>query len=108
MTRKRIYDEQISPLMRQIIAICKAHDIPALATFQINDDRPDGDGFYCTTALPFPGTADALLRAAKCMRAPEPLLMRITTYGANGEPKRVDMIASLDATPDPTDETEVA
>jgi hypothetical protein len=50
--REAIYDEHISPLMTQIIALCKAHDIPMIATFQINDDRPDGDAFMCTTSLP--------------------------------------------------------
>lgn len=52
MNREAIYDERISPLMTQIIAICKEHDIPMVASFQINDDRPDGDAFMCTTCLP--------------------------------------------------------
>lgn len=38
--REDIYDTQINPLMAQIIAICGAHDIPFVASFQINDERP--------------------------------------------------------------------
>jgi len=54
MTKEQIYDEQISPLMAQIIAICKEHKIPVLASFFTpGDDDPDlavttaliGDGF---------------------------------------------------------------
>lgn len=39
-----IYDEQISPLMKQIIAICKEHKIPMFATFEY------ADGQLCTSA----------------------------------------------------------
>lgn len=42
--REDIYDTQINPLMAQIIAICGAHDIPFVASFQINDERPDRKG----------------------------------------------------------------
>ncbi|KVE87768.1 hypothetical protein WI99_11600 [Burkholderia cepacia] len=40
VTKERIYDEQISPLMTQIIAICKEHGIPIVASFFTpgNDD----------------------------------------------------------------------
>lgn len=32
--REKIYDEQISPLMQQIIKICQDNDIPVFAEFQ--------------------------------------------------------------------------
>lgn len=35
--KEKIYDEQISPLMKQIIQICKANDIPVFAEFQYGD-----------------------------------------------------------------------
>ncbi|MGU7780497.1 hypothetical protein [Burkholderia sp. PU8-34] len=48
-TKERIYDEQISPLMTQIIAICKEHKIPILASFFTpGDDDPE---LAVTTAL---------------------------------------------------------
>lgn len=41
-----IYDEQISPLMAKIIAICKQHKIPMVATFNYAPEQA------CTTSLP--------------------------------------------------------
>lgn len=44
---EQIYDEQISPLMKQIFDICEAHKMPMLASFHIETD------VLCTTALSF-------------------------------------------------------
>ncbi|MBR8135115.1 hypothetical protein [Burkholderia cenocepacia] len=53
-TKEQIYDRQISPLMTRIIAICKEHKIPIVASFFTpGDDDPElavttallGDGF---------------------------------------------------------------
>lgn len=54
--KEKVHDEQISPLVNQIIAICKEHQIPMLATFcYANDPAADDDNTkYCTTALPGP------------------------------------------------------
>jgi len=43
MEKEKIYDDQINPLMAQIIAICKKHEIPFFATFQYSDDG------FCTS-----------------------------------------------------------
>lgn len=43
--KEKIYDEQINPLIAQIITICKEHKIAMLADFAL-----DGD-LKCTTAL---------------------------------------------------------
>lgn len=40
-----VYDEQIAPLMAQIIAVCNEHGIPLFAEFQYS---PDG---FCKTAI---------------------------------------------------------
>ncbi len=46
-----VYDDEIAPLMAEIIDICKAHRIPMLASFLY---VRDGDGeYHCTTKLPF-------------------------------------------------------
>lgn len=42
---ERVYDEQISPLMKQIIDICKEHGMPMFTEFQFNDDG------FCMTRL---------------------------------------------------------
>ncbi|KVC49876.1 hypothetical protein WS58_06300 [Burkholderia pseudomultivorans] len=48
-TKEQIYDEQISPLMAQIIAICKEHKIPVVASFFTpGEDDPE---LAVTTAL---------------------------------------------------------
>lgn len=48
-TKEQIYDEQISPLMTQIIAVCKEHGIPIVASFFTpGDDNPE---LAVTTAL---------------------------------------------------------
>ena len=48
MNKEQIYDEQISPLMTQIIAICKEHDIQHVVSFAIpTESDPE---LMCTTA----------------------------------------------------------
>lgn len=46
---EQVYDEQIFPLMQQMIAICKEHRIPMLASFQYTQDS------FCTTFLEYEG-----------------------------------------------------
>lgn len=41
--KEKIYDDVLSPLMAQVIAVCKDHDIPMFATFQYSDDG------FCTS-----------------------------------------------------------
>jgi len=49
MDREDVHDENISPLMDQIIEICQKHEIPMVASFHIpTDEHPD---LSCTTAL---------------------------------------------------------
>lgn len=36
--KEKIYDEQISPLMKQIIEICKTNEIPVFAEFQFGSN----------------------------------------------------------------------
>jgi hypothetical protein len=50
MSKEEIYDNEISPLMTKIIAICKKHKIAMLADFKIGDDEEQGS-FHCSTAL---------------------------------------------------------
>lgn len=47
MTKEEIYDAQISPLMAQIIAICKEHKIAMVASFSLDLE----EGLCCTTCL---------------------------------------------------------
>lgn len=48
-TKEQVYDEEINPLIAQIIEICKREKIAMLATFRIpNAEDPH---LNCTTAL---------------------------------------------------------
>lgn len=49
-----VYDEKISPLMQQIIAICKEHNMPMVASFAYENSEEKGRG-CCTTTLTFEG-----------------------------------------------------
>lgn len=46
MTKEKIYDEKIEPLMASILEICKKHKIAMIADFAL-----DNDGSHCTSAL---------------------------------------------------------
>lgn len=43
--KEKIYDEHISPIMKQLVAACQKHDIPMYATVQFQADA------FCVTAL---------------------------------------------------------
>ncbi|RJG10973.1 hypothetical protein D3879_14950 [Pseudomonas cavernicola] len=64
MTKEDIYDEQINPLMGEIIQICKQHNIALIFSAHIpNDEDPD---LACTTHLPGDG-GEFYPAFAKCM-----------------------------------------
>ena len=79
-----MYDEQISPLVHQIISICKEHNIALLLSAQLQDE--DDETLYCTTILP--GTDDAsdekFVRALNIIRPPSRSVMHMTTTHADG------------------------
>lgn len=49
--KESVHDNQIAPLMTQIIAICKEHNIPMLATFNYRCDAEEGHVDYATTCI---------------------------------------------------------
>ena len=82
-TKEDVYDEQISPLMTQIIAICKEHRIPLVAQFNYANE-PDAGPRMCTTILPAEafdrddeGQSERMAKAARCN--PEFAAFTITT-----------------------------
>lgn len=57
MNKEEIYDDQISPLMQNIIGICREHGIAMIASFNIAHDGegPNGEDcsrLTCTSHLP--------------------------------------------------------
>lgn len=49
--KEAIYDEQISPLMQEIIRICKEHKIAMLAEFALGYPEGQESQLKCTTIL---------------------------------------------------------
>lgn len=50
MSKEDIYDEEISPLMKQIIKLCRKHGIAMVVSFAIPTE--EDPGLRCTTSLP--------------------------------------------------------
>lgn len=93
--KERIYDEQISPLMEQIIAICKAHKINMAANFSLgpapNLDDPEADyePLWCTTCLPIDESDEAgYERTVKLggIMKPTPTFAAFTIYTSKAKP----------------------
>lgn len=49
--KEQIYDDKISPLMTEIIKICKENDIKMVADFYLREPTEEETEFHCTTAL---------------------------------------------------------
>lgn len=85
---ERIYDEQIAPLMTQIIAICQEHEIPLVATFEYEPNE------CCSTVINIGRNPDTVLKGmyrAAMGRGSGPLM--VTSFDADG--KMVDSTAIL-------------
>jgi hypothetical protein len=50
--KEAIYDEQISPLMAQIIKICRDNCINMAASFSLDFDEEAEETLFCSTVLP--------------------------------------------------------
>lgn len=87
-TKEEIYDEQISPLMAQIIAICNERKIPLLASFNLGDD------LHCTTTLLADDfePSDAQLAAMRVFFPPVRSPLMLTTRNAKGEITKMEAI----------------
>ena len=58
LQKEKIYDEQISPLMTQIIRICKENKIACFATYRLGFDEAIGEELSCSTSIPSDVDAD--------------------------------------------------
>jgi hypothetical protein len=62
-----VYDNEIAPLMTEIIAICQWHGIPMVASFAYA--RSEDAASVCTTSIPFEGrTPDQFGEALAAIR----------------------------------------
>ncbi|MFV3337887.1 hypothetical protein ACNFB1_11965 [Pseudomonas sp. NY15349] len=93
MNKEEIYDEQISPLMQNIIGVCREHGIAMIASFNIAHDGegPNGEDcsrLTCTSHLPDAEGAfdERFSKAAVVIQrsAPHHISMHIATQHADG------------------------
>ena len=76
---EEVYDNEISPLMAQIIEICKTHKIPMVFDCQYANTEGEGPG-YCTTALAWKGRASPkILKLIKLAQPERPVMLLETT-----------------------------
>ena len=79
-----VYDSEIAPLMTKIIAICKEHEMPMLATFAYAKDADETK--FCTTSLPVEvRPVEVLTKAARLIRHGEP--GRFAAFTITTEPR---------------------
>lgn len=83
---EKIYDEQIAPLMTQVIEICKKHNLPFVIDFQYSSDGGDEHG-HCTSAyLPNDiAIAPELQDAYRAVAPRRSLALNITTRDKDGK-----------------------
>jgi hypothetical protein len=84
MSKEKVYDEQISPLVQKIIDTCKEHNVALLLSARLQDN--DDETLYCTTILP--GIDDVsdenFVQALNIIRPPSRSMMHMTTTHADG------------------------
>lgn len=84
---EKVYDEQISPLMTQIIAVCKEHDLPFLATFEYASG-----GYLCTSAQRREGMCDTLTEIRHAVLRGRSAPMHLTVRDGEGHIMRMETI----------------
>jgi hypothetical protein len=75
--REAAYDEHVFPLMAKLIEVCRAHDLPMFAAFDISDVEPG----FCVTNIPTREGEDRLRPLLDTYYArikPPPALMAFT------------------------------
>jgi hypothetical protein len=93
-TREQIHDELISPLVSQIIGICKKHKIPMLANFNLASE--DDEGLQCTTHVFGDDweSTEAMRKAAALLGPRASSVSMLTVRDGNGEITK--MVAFVD------------
>lgn len=81
--KEAIYDEQISPLMAQIIKICRDNNINMATTFSLDFDEEAEETLYCTTVIPIDESdEEGMSRIVECGKVmyPEPQSFAFTIH----------------------------
>jgi len=76
---EEVYDEKISPLLKQIIEVCNEHDLPMVASFCYSLDK-DGKNAVVNTVLNFEDrTPERLQHAAKAIYGEHNCILQLPT-----------------------------
>jgi hypothetical protein len=90
-----VYDEQIFPLMQQIIEISKNNDLPFIASFQYSTEDGENHNFCSTANLPdtrpISGELNEIYRVLTGTRRRIPAL-NITTRDPQGNVTHIETI----------------
>ena len=91
---EQVYDDEISPLMSKIIAICKEHKMPMIASFTFVSEEESEDCIgRCTTFLEFEHRHDKRYREARSViKPPSVSPMKLTTISADGKAVNVTVV----------------
>lgn len=80
--KEEVYDNEIAPLMAQIIAICKREQLPMVAQFYLKEQQEDdGEPMYCSTVI-LPAKSEMNAEAYDQLRC----VSNAMKYGPNGKP----------------------
>lgn len=89
--KESIYDEQIAPLMAQIIVVCKEHRIPLVAQFQYAGADEEKAPAYVSTILPFEEASADFKQLIQLIHQtiPRPMVLTETVVTAPDGSKRI-------------------
>lgn len=66
-TKEETYDNEIAPLMTQVIATCKANGINFVATFELDMDEEEGRPLHCSSGIVLPGAGPLVSKVYDCV-----------------------------------------
>jgi len=82
--KEAIYDEQISPLMAQIIKICRDNNINMATTFSLDYNEEADETLFCTTVMPLDESdekgMERIVECGKVMYPPAPQSFAFTVH----------------------------
>ena len=94
MTKEEFYDDKISPLMTQVIALCEEAQIPILADFALDWIEEDQNHLKCTTSI-LPAEwepPEEMLQAIKVLRPQRRSPLMLTVRDGDGNVKEMHAI----------------
>ena len=100
MSREEFYDEKISPLMSQIIALCAEGEIPMLADFALDWDEDEQNFLKCTTVMLNEEwePPEEMIKAVNILLPSQQSPMMVTVRDGDGNVKEIHSILQLETT----------